>query len=279
MTLVDLHLHTTASDGRSTPFELVEQAAAAGLTVMAATDHDTTASVAEVREWAAGRGIEAIAGIEITAVEDGRDIHVLGYFLNPSDPVFLAFLAGQRRTRVERVHAIAAKLADLSMPVDLRAALAAANLHSGRAIGRPQVALAMMAAGHVSSTREAFDRWLGPDQPAFVPRSGPSPETVITTIHQAGGLASLAHPGRTLIDARIPALRDAGLDALEAYHSDHDAALAEGYRRMAGDLGLLVTGGSDFHGAAGHGVPIGSSTLPAEAWQRLHAARHRHAAA
>jgi predicted metal-dependent phosphoesterase TrpH len=277
VTRVDLHLHTTASDGRCSPLELVEQAAAAGLSVMAATDHDTMASVEEVRVRAAERGIEAIAGIEITAVEDGRDVHVLGYFLNAGDPPFMAFLAGQRRTRVDRVHAIAARLAELGMPVDLRPALRAAGQQTARAIGRPQVARAMVDAGHVETTREAFDKWLGRDQPAFVARSGPSPETVIATIHRAGGLASLAHPGRTLIDDRIPALRDAGLDALEAHHSDHDAATAARYRLMADGLGLLVTGGSDYHGDPTHGVSIGSSTLPPDAWQRLHAARHRHA--
>jgi hypothetical protein len=235
--------------------------------------------VEEVRLLAAERGIEAVAGIEVTAVENGRDVHVLGYFLNPSDSSFLEFLAIQRQTRVTRVQAIAAKLMELGMPVDLSGAMAAANVQSGRAIGRPQVARAMIDAGYVTNTREAFDKWLGRDLPAFVPRSGPSPETVIATIHRAGGLASLAHPGRTLIDARIPELRDAGLDSLEAYHSDHDAAAVEGYRRMADDLGLLVTGGSDYHGDPAQGVSIGGSTLPAEAWQRLRAARHRHAAA
>jgi len=276
---IDLHLHTTASDGRCSPLELVEQAAAAGLAVMAATDHDTTASVEEVRVRAAERGIDAIAGIEITAVEDGRDIHVLGYFLRTTDPSFREFLAGQRRTRVERVQAIAARLATLGMPVDLSEALAVAGQQSARAIGRPQVARAMVEAGHVANAREAFDDWLGRGQPAFVSRSGPSPEVVIETIHRAGGLASLAHPGRTQIDARIPALRDAGLDAIEAYHSDHDAAAVDRYHRMADDLRLLVTGGSDYHGDPVHGVSIGSSTLPFESWQRLHEARHRHAAA
>jgi len=246
---------------------------------MAVTDHDTTASVEDVRVRAAERGIEAIPGIEITAVEDGRDIHVLGYFLRTTDASFREFLAGQRRTRVERVHAIAGRLAELGMPVDLSEALAVTGQQSARAIGRPQVARAMVAAGHVADTREAFDKWLGRDQPAFVPRSGPSPESVIETIHRAGGLASLAHPGRTQIDARIPALRGAGLDALEAYHSDHDAVAADRYRRMADDLGLLTTGGSDYHGDPVHGVSIGCSTLPSECWQRLHAARHRHAAA
>jgi predicted metal-dependent phosphoesterase TrpH len=277
--VIDLHLHTTASDGRCTPLELVEQAAAAGLTVMAVTDHDTTASVDDVRVLAAERGIEAIVGIEITAVEDGRDVHVLGYFLNPSDPALITFLAGQRRIRVDRVRAIAARLTDLGMPVDLSAPLAAVGEQGGRAIGRPQVARAMVAAGHVSSTREAFDLWLGRDRPAFVPRSGSSPQSVSAAIHQAGGLASLAHPGRTDIDARIPALRDAGLDAIEVYHSDHDHAASDRYRRLAEDLGLLMTGGSDYHGDPAHGMPIGSSTLPPEAWRRLHAARHRHAGA
>jgi 3',5'-nucleoside bisphosphate phosphatase len=276
---VDLHLHTTASDGRCSPLELVEQAAAAGVSVIAATDHDTTAAVDEVRVRAAARGIDAIPGIEITAVEDGRDVHVLGYFLRTTDPPFLEFLAGQRRTRVDRVRAIAERLAELGMPIDLSDALAVVGQQSARAIGRPQVARAMVAAGHVADTREAFDKWIGSDQPAFVQRSGPSPEMVIETIHRAGGLASLAHPGRTRIDARIPALRDAGLDALEAYHSDHDAVAAERYHRLADDLGLLITGGSDYHGDPVHGVSIGSSTLPSECWQRLHAARHRHAAA
>ena len=278
MKRVDLHLHTTASDGRCSPLELVEHAAAAGIAVMAATDHDTTGSVDEVRVRAAERGIEAIPGIEITAVEDGSDVHVLGYFLQTTDASFREFLAGQRRTRVDRVRAIAGRLAELGMPVDLSEALAAVGQQSSRAIGRPQVARAMVAAGHVADTREAFDKWLGPNLPAFVPRSGPSPEAVIETIHRAGGLASLAHPGRTQIDARIPALRNAGLDALEAYHSDHDAAAADRYHRMADDLGLLITGGSDYHGDPAHGVSIGSATLPSECWQRLHAARHRHAA-
>jgi predicted metal-dependent phosphoesterase TrpH len=274
---VDLHLHTTASDGRCSPLELVEQAAAAGLTVMAATDHDTVASVDEVRQLASQRGIESIVGIEVTAVEDDRDIHVLGYFLDHTEAAFLAFLAGQRRLRVDRARAIAARLAELGVAVDLSAALAAADEQSARAIGRPQIARAMIDAGHVANTREAFDKWLGREQPAFVPRSGPSPEAVVESIHRAGGLASLAHPGRTSIDARIPRLRDAGLDALEAHHSDHDPATVERYRRMADDLGLLVSGGSDYHGDPAHGISIAGATLPAADWQRLHAARHRHA--
>jgi hypothetical protein len=135
----------------------------------------------------------------------------------------------------------------------------------------------MVQAGHVADTQEAFDKWLGSDRPAFVTRTGPPPEQVIDAIHRAGGLASLAHPGRTRIDARIPDLAAAGLDAIEVYHSDHDAAAVERYRAMARELDVLITGGSDFHGDPARGVRPGSAALPDEQWQRLRAARHRHA--
>jgi predicted metal-dependent phosphoesterase TrpH len=276
--MTDLHMHTTASDGRCTPRELVDRVVAAGITVMAVTDHDTTASVDEVRDLARARGIEAHPGIEITAVEDGRDLHVLGYFLDPTEARLIEFLRVQRETRVKRVHTIAARLAELAVPIDLPALLDEAQRNLGQSIGRPQVARALQRAGHVADAKEAFDRFLRAGGPAFVSRPGSPPEVVIAIIHRAGGVASLAHPGRTRIDARIKALAVAGLDALEVYHSDHDAAAVERYHRMASELGLLMTGGSDFHGDPTHGIEPGASTLPAEEWQRLSAARHRHAA-
>jgi predicted metal-dependent phosphoesterase TrpH len=130
----------------------------------------------------------------------------------------------------------------------------------------------MIAAGHVADTREAFDKWLGRGGPAFVPRTGAGADTVIDVIHQAGGLASLAHPGKIHIDERIRSFKDAGLDALEAFHADHDAALTERYVGLARDLGLLLTGGSDFHGDPAHGREPGSVTLPAAEWDRLRTA-------
>ena len=269
-------MHTTASDGRRTPTELVDRVVAAGITVMAVTDHDTTAAVAEVQSHARARGIEAHAGIEITAVEDGRDIHMLGYFLNPAEPRLIEFLHVQRDTRVKRVRVIAARLAELGVPIDLQALLDEAERNVGRSIGRPQVARALQRAGHVADTKEAFDRFLSSDGPAFVSRPGSPPEFVIGIIHRAGGLASLAHPGRTRIDSRIKALSLAGLDAIEVYHSDHDKETVERYDRMASELGLLMTGGSDFHGDPTHGIEPGTSTLPAAEWQRLNAARRRH---
>ena len=275
--MIDLHLHTTASDGRSTPGDLVARAAAAGLTVMAATDHDTTDAVQEVASGAAAHGIQAIAGIEITAVHDGADVHVLGYFIDIHDRSLQAFLTRQREVRIARVERIARRLAELGLEVDVEPALADARRHASRAVGRPQVARAMVEAGVVGSVTEAFETWLGRGCPAFVPREGESPEAVVAAIHAAKGLASLAHPGRTGLDALIPSLGQAGLDALEAYHSDHDPETTERYRAMAERLGLLVTGGSDFHGEPSRPLAPGSATLPGEAWARLAAARRRHA--
>ena len=202
--MVDLHLHTTASDGRLTPGELVAAAAAAGLTVMAVTDHDTVAACAEVRDAAQRRGIDTITGIEITAVDNNRDVHMLGYFLDIADRELAVFLGRQRAIRRARLEQIGERLAELAMPVDAaRIATAAA----GRSIGRPQIADAMVAAGYVADRREAFDRWLGSDRPAFVPRTGAAPEQVIATVHRAGGVIALAHPGRTkLPEPRVESL-------------------------------------------------------------------------
>jgi hypothetical protein len=266
---IDLHLHTTASDGRCTPQELVDRAAAARLDVMAVTDHDTTAAVAGVRAAAHARGIEVITGIEITAVEDGRDVHILGYFIDPGYAPLAGFLARQRTQRIARVTAIGDRLAQLGMPIDIVPMVAQAREDGGRSIGRPQIARAMVAAGHVASTRDAFDRWLGTGCPAFVPRAGAPPGEVIALVHAAGGAASLAHPGQTAIDTRIPALCLSGLDALEVYHPDHDAASTRRYRELATRLTVLVTGGSDFHGDPSHGVEPGSVTLPEDAWRRF----------
>lgn len=275
--LVDLHLHTTVSDGRCTPRELVARTAAAGVSVMAVTDHDTVAGVPEVQAHAGALGLLAIAGIEITAVEAERDVHMLGYFLEPSNAALGEFLATQRMIRIARVEAIGERLASLGMPLDLAPLLAEAREQTGRSIGRPRLARAMIDAGYVADTREAFDRWLARGCPAFVARTGASPEDVIAIIHAAGGLASLAHPVKTGIDARIPALRDAGLDAIEVYHSDHDAGCVARYAQLAASLDLLATGGSDFHGDPTHGLEPGSVTLPGVEWERLSAARDRHA--
>lgn len=263
--MIDLHLHTTASDGTLAPAALVARAAAAGLRVIAVTDHDTLDGLPEARGAAAAHGLRVIDGVEITAVEEQRDVHMLAYFVDPSDAALLAFLSAQRTDRLRRVREIAGRLAALGFPIDVESLLASAAETPGRSIGRPQIASALVAAGHARDRDDAFDRLLGNDCPAYVPRRGASPDEVIAIVRDAGGLVSMAHPGLTKKDHLIPRLAAAGLTALEVRHSDHDAATEQRYRTLAAQHGLAVSGGSDFHGDSGRrAAMLGAVTLPAE---------------
>ncbi len=268
--MIDLHMHTTASDGLCTPAEVVELCRTAGLQVMSVTDHDTVAAVNEVLRLAAEAGMTAVPGIEITAIHQGRDVHVLGYFIDQASAGLRAFLDGQRQQRLDRARTIAARLAELGLPIDIETVLQPALAQPGRAVGRPWIARALVERGHVRDTREAFDRWLGTGRPAFVPRQGPSPVEVVRAIIDAGGVASLAHPGLLNRDEIIPPMIDAGLAALEAYHSEHDPDTTTYYLEMAARHGLAVSGGSDFHGGGAHGVDApGVVQLPHERFAEL----------
>jgi len=249
--LIDLHLHTTASDGLLAPAALVARAAARGLETISVTDHDTLAGLTEADAAARRHGLRLVSGAEITAVEDGRDVHMLAYFVDPSNAAFATFLEAQRSHRVERVREIAVRLAALGSPIEYEALLASAAGKPGRSIGRPQIADALVAAGRAVNRDDAFDRFLSEGSPAFVPRRGPGPETVISVVRQAEGIVSMAHPGLTKMDHIIPRLAAAGLASLEVRHSDHDPATEERYRQMAALHGLAVSGGSDFHGEGG----------------------------
>jgi predicted metal-dependent phosphoesterase TrpH len=246
--VIDLHTHTTASDGRSTPSELVTRARAVGITTLAVTDHDTMAAVPETAAFAAAAGMGFVPGIEITTVSRGKDAHVLAYFLSPEASGLSELIADQRRRRVERAREIAAALEKMGAPIDLDALLASAGERSGKAIARPQIAQALIAAGHVSSVAEAFDRFLGENCPAYVPHTGASPARAVELIVSGGGIASLAHPGHLRQDDVIPELVEAGMTALEAYHSTHDEAATAHYVQLARRLSLAITGGSDYHG-------------------------------
>jgi predicted metal-dependent phosphoesterase TrpH len=260
--VIDLHLHTTASDGRLSPADLVARVAAAGITTMSVTDHDTVAALAEVGVEASARGIRLVPGIEVTAVADARDVHLLGYFFDPASVPLLTFLEGQRAQRVSRVREIGARLARLGIPIDVDALVTTAASRPGTSVGRPQIARALVSAGHVSSVQEAFERWLATGLPAFVPRTGPSPAKVVDVVHAAGGVVSFAHPGVTRRDDLIRPLADHGLDAIEVYHSDHLPEDVQQYRGLAQRLGVLVSGGSDFHGDPSTPLRAGPSTPP-----------------
>jgi predicted metal-dependent phosphoesterase TrpH len=268
--LIDLHTHTTASDGRCTPAELVARAAAAGVDVLSVTDHDTTAATAAAADACASAGIEFVPGIEITAVIDGRDVHVLGYFIDPDSPSLQIFLGEQRQRRIERVRQMIDRLRAIGIVLDAEAVLQPARDDPQKTAGRPWVARALVSAGHVADTKAAFDRWLGAGKPAFVPRIGAPPEDVFARIHASGGVASLAHPGLLDRDPLIPGFAAAGLDALEAHHSKHTPEDTSRYLAMATQHGLGVTGGSDYHAEPSHdaGGP-GCASLPREAFRAL----------
>lgn len=246
--MIDLHMHTTASDGRCSPRELVACAKAAGITTLAVTDHDSLAAVPAVAAAALESGLEFVPGIEITSVSSGKDVHVLGYFLDPGTPGLTELIADQRRRRVERAQEIGARLAKMGAPIDVEALVATAASQSGKAIARPQIAQALIAAGHVATVAEAFDRYLGESCGGYVPHTGASPADVVSLILTGGGIASLAHPGYTKQDHIIPGLVEAGLGAIEAYHSSHDPESTARYLSAARELNLAITGGSDFHG-------------------------------
>ena len=267
--MIDLHTHTTASDGRCTPAELVARASAAGVTVLSVTDHDTVDAAEAAGEACAQSGITFVPGIEITAVHDEIDVHVLGYFLDPASPGLRTFLAEQRLRRVERAGLMIARLATLGLHLDAETILRRARDQPGKSIGRPVIARALIEAGYVKSISEAFDNWLSPGRPGFVAREGAPPDEVIAQIHGAGGVASLAHPGLLRRDEWIAGLASSGLDAIEVYHSNHDDAAAHRYRSIADRLGLSVSGGSDYHADESHGAAPGSVSLPSADFDQL----------
>jgi len=272
--LIDLHLHTTASDGTLSPSELVFRARVARLSTIAITDHDTTAGTRAARAVARDTGVELIPGVEISAVDAGRDVHMLAYFIDPDAPALLAFLDSQRAERLRRLSAMGERLASLGCAVDIEPILDSARC--GRSVGRPQVADALVRGRHAASRDDAFAKFLEYGAPAFVPRAGATPLDVIRVVHAAGGVVSMAHPGLTRRDDLIPALAAGGLDALEVRHSDHDEATETRYRALASSLGLLATAGSDYHGDAGRRASaLGAVVMPADDLDALRRAAGR----
>jgi len=271
--VIDLHLHTTASDGLLSPAALVARAASVGLTVIAVTDHDTVAGLPEAADAAAAHGLRLVTGIEITAVEREKDVHVLGYFFDPGHPQLTEFLARQRADRARRLRDLLERLATLGLAIDAAALTVAAATDMRRTIGRPQIADALVAAGHARDRSDAFDRWLAEGRPGYVPRQGSPGAAVVALLDRAGGLASLAHPGLLRMDVVVEEAAAAGLRALEVRHSEHDGKTERRYREMAARLGLACSGGSDFHGdRVHHDRSLGTVTLPPEDFAALESA-------
>jgi len=275
---IDLHLHTTASDGLVGPEALIALVRAAGIEVISVTDHDTVDALAEVENNSRPHGIRLIPGIELSAMWRKVELHLLGYFVDPADSSLLAFLRARREARLVRLQTMLSRLHALGIVLKKDEVLARAQ--DGN-VGRPHLARTLVERGVVVSSDEAFERYLGEGRPAYVPRPDVTVSEAIRVIHQAGGLASLAHPGMHNRDEAIPDLLDAGLDAIEVYHTNHLPGQVLHYRRLAERRGLLVTGGSDFHGAMArdHGPAPGIPCLPEVDFQRLEAAAKNRRAA
>jgi 3',5'-nucleoside bisphosphate phosphatase len=267
---VDLHTHTRASDGALTPRQLVDKAVEHRVGVLAVTDHDSTEGIAEAAQAAARHpGLTLVPGLEINCNVEGAEIHVLGYLVDHDAPWFREFLAGQRAARTARVHALAARLTEMGMPIDPAEVLALAG---EAAPGRPHVAQVMVKHGYVRSVREAFDRYLRSDGPANVPRHRLTPVEAIEVIRRAHGVPVLAHPGLANRDALIADLVDAGLEGIETYYAEHSAEQVRNYLDLCRRFDLVATGGSDFHGPhTGRTNPPGTPAVPISAWEGLQA--------
>jgi predicted metal-dependent phosphoesterase TrpH len=266
---VDLHAHTTASDGTLTPPELVREAVRRGLRVLAVTDHDSTDGLASALDEAARHPpLEIVPGIEINCDVDGAEIHILGYYVDYEAAWFQGVCRVQREDRRERVRLIAARLAELGMPIDPDEVLAL--VRDGSA-GRPHVAQAMVKRGYVKSVREAFDKYLAAGKPGYVPRARLTAKDAVRLIRKASGVPVLAHPGLSDRDALIPGLIATGLMGLECYYREHSAVQTAGYLQLCREHGLAATGGSDFHGPAVGAATLGVPAVPMASWAALRA--------
>jgi hypothetical protein len=270
----DLHLHTLFSDGTFTPEELAERGGRLGLVAMALTDHDSIEGCARMGRACEGLGIEFISGAELTAEYEGREVHLLGYFLEVEHPRLLGEMGKFQAVRKDRVREMAARLNKLGIPLRAETVFELANCHSP---GRPHVGRALVLEGLCASVDEAFEKYLKKGRPAWVPKYKISSDAAIALIHEAHGLAVLAHPALNHCDQIIPTLAGQGLDGLECFHTRNTGAMPEYYLQMAARLNLAVTGGSDCHGYSKGKPLIGGVRLPARYVDKLKDARRNRA--
>jgi 3',5'-nucleoside bisphosphate phosphatase len=266
--LIDLHLHSTASDGSCTPERVVQRAAAAGLRAIAITDHDTLGGLPEAHAAGERLGVRVVGGCEFSVAAPWGEMHVLGYFLPPTSAPLEAFLERCRQDRVRRARAMVDQLQRLGVNLPFESVL---EESAGGAVGRPHVARAIVRHGGAVDPSDAFDRFIGRGRPAFVEKTLPDFRIVADLVHAAGGLVSVAHLKERGTRGFIGQLMPDGLDAVETRHPSHDADLRARLTDIAIQFGLLRTGGSDWHGDPGPGVThgtIGSQAVPME-WLQL----------
>jgi hypothetical protein len=267
MRLIDLHAHSTASDGVLSPQQLVRFAKDCNISVLAVTDHDTLEGLPVAMAEGARVGVQVVAGIEITAHVGDLEVHILGHFIDPGDKRLAEFLASSRNDRIERARRMVEKLWALGLPLDMNEVL---SLALGSSVGRPHVAQAMIQRGYVTSLQEAFDRYLTIGKPGYAERPRIPAALAIRAIKEAGGVASLAHPRQYGHDEIIPPLVQQGLMGLEVYHPEHDAESLFRYERVRLEYDLSAVGGSDYHGTEGlRSMRLGRPALPEARFEQL----------
>lgn len=269
MLRVDLHLHSTASDGRFSPAELVRKAAAEGLSIIALTDHDTVGGIDAALEAAQEfPQLRLIPGIEISTDAPKGEVHILGYFIDHKDANFLAALEKMRNSRWERARQIVQRLAELGCPIDWERVR---EIAGGGTIGRPHIAQALLERGHIESFREAFEKYINRDGPAYVEREKVTPSGAVEMVIEARGLPVLAHP-LTVPEPEEMAikLKKAGLVGIEAYYASYPAEDVERLVDIAARHDLIATGGTDFHGIdTDSEMLIGGVDIPEKSVERL----------
>ena len=262
----DLHVHTTASDGTFSPTEVVHFALERNLDAIAVTDHDSCEAIGPAMDAAKAVGLLLIPAVEFSSYREGLDVHVLGYHLDHTDPSLTDLLLGLRHARLERALTMIVSLRDAGYEIDQEDVL---RLAAGGSVGRSHIARVLVNDGHMPSIQDAFEQLIGRERPHYVAKPLTTPEDVISLVRERGGIPVLAHPGVGSADTAIESFIDAGLLGIEAYHPEHTQEMTERYVGIAEQRGLVVTGGSDFHGPAGPGPEFASVLAPTDAVGRL----------
>jgi len=264
---IDLHLHTTASDGASTPREVVDSARALGLAAISITDHDSVEALPAAFARSREVGLEMIPGIELSVEVDGSEVHLLGYLFDHRDPGLLQRLEDLRQSRRQRAELMLERLRSLGVDLDMPTIFPDGLPDS---VGRLHIARALFQHGFVGSTQEAFARYIGNHGPAYVPKLTFSLEDALGTIRRLGGIPVLAHPGQLNRDELIPRMVELGLGGLETYYTTHTQFQVNHYTELARYYGLAITGGSDCHGTNKGRVVLGTVPVPYSVLENLY---------
>ncbi len=256
---IDLHIHTTASDGLLSPEEVVEIAHQRGLAAIAVADHDTVSGYEHAKKRGDDLGIKIVPAVELSANYQGEDLHILGYLIESGNPEFLKKIDLFRKERLQRGEKMVQKLNELGIGISMDTVKSIAGKGS---VGRPHLADALVKEEFVRSYDEAFARYLGYHAPAYVPKKYLNPQEAIELVHLVRGVAILAHPGTSRADHLVPDFIQMGIDGLEAYHSQYSKRITEHYINLSKKFGLVHTGGSDCHGRSLDKILIGTPKVP-----------------